>query len=200
MDALLEAMLRRRSARAYRERPVEDQLLRDILLVGINAPSAHDSRPWRIAAIKTPQGKRALMEALASRFRADMEKAGFSPEEIARRLERSQGIFTQAPVLAVLFARVQTPENRLAAGVKTEQTLTTQSVAAAAGQILMAASHAGLGGCWFAAPLFCPGEVCAACGLEPSEWTPQCLLTLGYPAAEPKEKSQPRLEDCVFFL
>ncbi len=200
LHPMVEAILMRRSVRHYTARPVEETMLNQILLAGIHAPSAHDSRPWKVAAVTSAEGKQRLTGALSSRFQKDMEAAGFSPEETERRLARSQGIFASAPVLVVLFARRNLPANPLAKTGETEQLLTAQSVALAAGQMLLAASHLGLSGCWFAAPLFCPGEVCTACGLDKTQWFPQCLLTLGYPAQEPKEKVPPRLEDCVVRL
>jgi F420 biosynthesis protein FbiB-like protein len=196
----IEAMLKRRSIRRYAARPVEQAVLNQILLAGINAPSAHDSRPWKVVAVTSPAGKQRLTAALSSRFQKDMEAAGFSPQEVERRLSRSRSIFASAPVLVVLFARQSLPDNPLAKTKKTEELLTVQSVALAAGQMLLAASHLGLAGCWFAAPLFCPGEVCAACELDETLWAPQCLLTLGYPAEQPKEKAPPQLEDSVIWL
>lgn len=200
LHPMIEAILKRRSVRSYTSRPVERDVLDQILLAGINAPSAHDSRPWRVAAVTSHEGKQRLTSALASRFQQDMEAAGFSTEEVERRLSRSQGIFASAPVLVVLFARRSLPDNPLAKTKETEELLTAQSVALAAGQMLLAASHLGLAGCWFAAPLFCPDAVCAACGVDWAQWVPQCLLTIGYPAEQPREKIPPLLEDSVVWV
>ena len=199
-NQILEHILARRSVRSYTAQPVRDEELRQILLAGICAPSAHDSRPWKIAALTTPQGKERLTLALAARFREDMLAAGFGPQELERRLQRSQAILTQAPVLIVLFARRQSPHNPLAKTGETERLLTAQSVALAAGQMLLAASGLGLGACWFAAPLFCPGEVCNVCEVEQADWEPQCLLTIGHPAQQPKAKATPCLKDSVVYL
>ncbi len=200
LHPMIEAILQRRSVRSYTGRPVERDILDQILLAGINAPSAHDSRPWKVAAVTSYEGKQRLTSALSSRYQQDMEAAGFSPEEVERRLSRSQGIFASAPVLVVLFARRSLPNNPLAKTRETEELLTAQSVALAAGQMLLAASHLGLAGCWFAAPLFCPDAVCAACGIDRAQWVPQCLLTIGYPAEQPKEKIPPLLEDSVVWV
>ena len=74
--------------------------------------------------------------------------------------------------------------------------------AAATQNILLAAHSLGLGMCWFAAPMFCPDEVCGACGMDPARWRPRCLLTLGYPApgSTPKNKPPVRPEDYLTFL
>ncbi len=200
VNGLLNAILARRSVRKYNGKPIPGALLRELLLAGVSAPSAHDSRPWRIAAVVSAQGRQTLISALATRFEGDMTAAGLERNEISRRLARSREIFSGAAALLVLFARATAPDNPLAKDHCVEQLLTAQSVALAGGQLLLAASALGLGGCWFAAPLFCSAEVCAACGLPAGLWMPQCLITLGYPAEEPGEKEPPLLKESVFFL
>lgn len=196
----MDVIVSRRSVRQYQSRPVEPDKLNLVLRAGICAPSAHDSRPWKLVAVASPDGRERLRLALARRFREDMESAGFAPGEIARRLERSQGIFSAAPVLLVLFARVSTPDNPLAPHKGVEPLLTAQSVALAGGQMLLAAHSLGLGACWFAAPLFCPDDVCDACGMAADSWAPQGLITLGYPEGESREKRPPTLEESVLYL
>ena len=198
MNEMLDLIRSRRSVRDYDPRPVEAEKVEAVLEAGALAPSAHNSRPWRFAVVSTPEGKERLLSALAAPFRRDMEAAGLPPETVAERLARSQRIFRTAPVLILDFAPAGLPANPLDRTGGLEEVLEIQSGALACGQMLLAAHSLGLGMCWFAAPLFCPGEVCAACGMDPARWRPRCLLTLGYPApgSAPKEKPPVRPEDC----
>jgi F420 biosynthesis protein FbiB-like protein len=77
-----------------------------------------------------------------------------------------------------------------------ERTMAVQSVALAAGQVLLAAHAEGLGSCWMCAPLFAPGAVREALGL-PDSWEPQGLVVLGYPAEPGRETSRRDLEDVM---
>jgi nitroreductase len=72
-----------------------------------------------------------------------------------------------------------------------------QSVALACQNLLLAAHHHGLAGCWMCAPLFCPDLVIETLAL-PATWQPQALLTLGYPLDDaPTHKPRNPLEQHV---
>ena len=192
----IEAMLKRRSIRRYAAHPVEQAVLNQILLAGINAPSAHDSRPWKVAVVTSPAGKQRLTAALSSRFQKDMEAAGFSPQEVERRLSRSRSICKRSGSLWFCLPGVPSDNP---AKTKTEELLTVQSVALAAGQMLLAASHLGLAGCWFAAPLFCPGEVCAACELDETHGL-SVFAHLGIPGRTAQGKGSPIGGQCYLAI
>ena len=200
MNTFLSTLLSRRSCREYDPRPVDRALLEQVLLAGLNAPSAHDSRPWRFCVLDRPEQHRRLTSRMHARLEADLVRAGVSPAQIQQRLERTRQIFGNAPVLVVGFLSRRQRENPLAPSAQTEHTLGVQSVALAAGQMLLAAHSLGLGGCWFAAPLFCPELVCESCGIDETLWEPQYLLTFGYPrpGSSPKPKQQPTLRDAIF--
>ena len=197
--AALNGLLSRRSVRGYAPRPVDRALIRLVLEAGLAAPSAHDSRPWRFAVFQGA-GKGRLLDALAGPFRRDMEAAGLPPETVRARLDRSQRIFRQAPVLILAFSRAQIPFNPLDPTGERERVLAIQSTALACGQMWQAAHALGLGMCWFAAPLFCPEAACGAAGADPERWRPQCLLTLGWPdGTPPREKPPIRWEGSVIW-
>lgn len=190
MNALYEAILSRRSVREYDPHPVDPALVTAVLQAGLHAPSAHDSRPWHFT-VCTGKGKDRLLSALAVPFRRDLEASGLPPEAVAARLARSQRIFRSAPVLILGFVSTRLPANPLDPGGRLEETLAIQSTALAGGQLLLAAQALGLGACWFAAPLFCPAEVCRACEMDPADWRPQYLITFGYPAPGSAPKPKP---------
>jgi nitroreductase len=79
-----------------------------------------------------------------------------------------------------------------------ERIMAIQSVAAAIQNSLLAAQALGLGAGWMCAPLFAPDEARAALDL-PADWEPQALITLGYPAQEPKPKTIEPLDSKVVY-
>lgn len=200
MNEFLKILMERRSIREYDGRPIDRETLRQILAAGANAPSAHDSRPWHFAAVTSDTAKARLASALTGRFAEDMKQAGFSAPEIEARLARTKRIYSGAAAIVVLFAKKAQRENPLAKSGATEELMAAQSVALAAGQMLLAAHGLGLGACWFSAPLFCERETCEACAIDTALWQPQCLLTIGHPAQSPKEKPAPLLEDVATYL
>ncbi|MBY8915698.1 nitroreductase [Nitratireductor sp. L1-7-SE] len=68
-----EAMLTRRSVRAFLPRPVDDETIRDILRVAARAPSGTNMQPWKVYVV-SGERKEALSEAILS--------SGVRPEKI----------------------------------------------------------------------------------------------------------------------
>jgi nitroreductase len=50
----LEAIMTRRSVRAFTDEPVTDDQLEKVLRAAMAAPSAHNEQPWRIVATRDP--------------------------------------------------------------------------------------------------------------------------------------------------
>jgi nitroreductase len=63
MDAL-EALMTRRSVRAYTGESITDDQLRKILAAGMQAPSANNRQPWHFVVLRRRQRLDALAEAL----------------------------------------------------------------------------------------------------------------------------------------
>ncbi|WP_367718635.1 nitroreductase [Nitratireductor sp. GISD-1A_MAKvit] len=68
-----EAMLSRRSVRAFLPRPVDDDTIRDILRVAARAPSGTNMQPWKVYVV-SGERKQALSDAILS--------SGVRPEKI----------------------------------------------------------------------------------------------------------------------
>lgn len=48
----MEAILTRRSIRRYTDRPVPDQVIKELLEAAMSAPSAKDERPWHFVVVR----------------------------------------------------------------------------------------------------------------------------------------------------
>jgi coenzyme F420-0:L-glutamate ligase / coenzyme F420-1:gamma-L-glutamate ligase len=66
-----------------------------------------------------------------------------------------------------------------------EYIMAVQSAALAGGTLLLAAHAEGLGGVWVCAPLFAREIVRRALKID-SEWEPQGMLLIGFPAKHPE--------------
>ena len=70
--------------------------------------------------------------------------------------------------------------------------MAVQSIGCALENIMVAANAEGLGSYWISAPLFCPDAVREALDLPP-EYEAQALVSIGYPASEPRPRAEPDL-------
>lgn len=60
---LYEAIEKRRSVRAYQERPVEEDKLRRVLNAGRIAPSARNRQPWKFVVVRAAELRSAIAKA-----------------------------------------------------------------------------------------------------------------------------------------
>lgn len=197
-DRFWQLIRGRRSIRRYLPRAIDRGLLERILNAAIWAPSAHNRQPWRFCVIESQSEKLALSEAMAARWRRDLAGDSADPDFIERRIAISHARITGAAALVV--AAVSMTEMDVypdPARAEAEWLMAVQSTALACQNLLLAAHHYGLGGCWMCAPLFVPDTVRGILNL-PETWHPQALITLGYPA-ETKEKERLSLEERVLW-
>jgi coenzyme F420-0:L-glutamate ligase / coenzyme F420-1:gamma-L-glutamate ligase len=199
MTDLYHFIRTRRAIRRYRDRPVAQDLLEQLLEAATWAPSAHNRQPWRFAVLSGPADKERLARAMGARLRADRLSDGDPAEVIERDVARSFARITGAPVVIVVCLTMSDmdryqDERRQAA----ERQMAAQSVAMAAQNLWLLAHASGLGCCWLCAPLFVPDLVAATLAL-PADWEPQGLLTLGWPAEE-KDKTREPWQTRVVFL
>jgi len=178
----LDLIKSRRSIKTYLPREAPKEVIYSILEAGRWAPSAHNAQPWRFVVITEREVRRELAGAMASAWAEDMTANGVPPSIRKRLVEDSIERFADAPVSIVACVTMEdmdkyADENRQ----KTEHTMATQSLAAAVQNMLLAAHSAGLGSCWFCAPLFCQDAVRRVLKV-PDNVEPQALITLGYPS------------------
>ncbi|MEO3385786.1 nitroreductase [Mesorhizobium sp. CAU 1741] len=62
-DIVDEALTSRRSVRAFLSKPVEDEMVRDILTVAARAPSGTNMQPWKVYVV-TGEKKQAVSDAI----------------------------------------------------------------------------------------------------------------------------------------
>ncbi len=198
LSSFEELAVSRRSLRVYDDRPISKSLINQILKIATWSPSAHNRQPWRFAVVAEKNRQEALAQAMGDRLRSDLEADGVPDEVIEKDTKRSYERITGASVLICLCMSmidmdVYPDKKRNDA----ERIMATQSVAMAGQNLLLAAHAADLGACWMCAPLFCPDVVQQVLEL-PTDWEPQALLTMGYPAQH-RERTRELLETRVLW-
>ncbi len=190
-DDIRSIIVNRRSIRRYEDRHVPRSVLERILNAAIWAPSAHNRQPWRFVVITTPAVRRGLAEAMGTRLRADLAADSIPPDVIDKDVSRSFSRLNGAPALILACLSMvdmdRYPDRRRAAA---ERVMAIQSTSLAVQNLLLAAAAEGLGACWLCAPLFCPDVVSIQLNLR-TDWEPQALITLGYPAEARQSSRQP---------
>jgi coenzyme F420-0:L-glutamate ligase/coenzyme F420-1:gamma-L-glutamate ligase len=187
----------RRSVRAFDPRPVPRATIERAIAAAGWAPSPHGRQPWRFAVVEQIERRRALAEAMAATWRAQLSLDGQDAATVAHRLARSQERLTTAPVLVIPCLYLEDldrypDEERQHA----ETTMAIQSFGAAIQNFLLTIYAAGLDSGWMCAPLFCPDVVRDVLGLAP-ELIPHALLPVGYPAKDPVRRPRRRLDELI---
>jgi coenzyme F420-0:L-glutamate ligase/coenzyme F420-1:gamma-L-glutamate ligase len=188
----------RRSIRRYQDRPVPQTVLEGILTAASWAPSAHNRQPWRFVVITSPDTRTNLALAMGTRLRADLAADHVPADKIEKDTSRSFSRINGAPALVVVCMSMvdmdHYPDEKRAAA---ERLMAVQSTALAVQNLLLSIHAEGLAACWMCAPLFCPDVVSTQLQI-PTDWEPQALITLGYPA-EQRESTRFPLETRVLW-
>jgi coenzyme F420-0:L-glutamate ligase / coenzyme F420-1:gamma-L-glutamate ligase len=187
-----EAVLLRRSVRDFADAPVDPAALRHAVGVALTAPAPHHSTPFRFGWVREPARRRALLDAMATRWRADLEADGRPPDEVARRLRRGD-LLRRAPELVLAFrtgdGMHDYPDDARRAG---ERTMFTVAGGAAVQSLLVALAVEGLGSCWVGSTIFAADMVREVLAL-PADWQPLGAVAVGVPAvpAVPRPPREP---------
>lgn len=190
-QTLLGIIQKRRSIRRYAGYPVPDEVLERLLEAAQWAPSAHNRQPWRFAVLRSAEARDQLARAMGQRLAAEL-RADDTPEDVIaadvdRSYQRITGA-TAAVVLCLTMADMDRYPDELRQ--RHERIMAVQSTAMAGQNLLLMAAASGLGACWMCAPLFCPDVVREVLRLK-SDWEPQALVTLGYPAEMRASQREP---------
>jgi len=196
---VMEAVRKRRSIRRYRDLPVPEEHLAEMLEAARLAPSASNLQTWKFKVVKDAGTRKALREAAFNQefvekapvvivACADFQAFGERAQR-ARELLRS-GAVRLNPEMALRMLRLRK------AGDLEERNLISAfiNVSIAVQNMVLVATSLGLGTCWVRA--FQPGKVAEILGLPP-ENPPLFLLTVGYAAEDPAPRPRKALEEIL---
>lgn len=178
-----EAIYGRRAVREFTAKPVDEELLRQLIDAAIQAPSAVNQQPWLFTVVRNKE----LLARISSEAKSHMLKT--SPAALASHhflpalSDPKFDIFYGAPVLIVISA---------AAGP-----WTIEDCALAAENLMLAAHAAGLGTCWIG---FAKGWLEAPEGKSilnlPATHIPVAPIIVGHPksATPAVSRTAPRID------
>lgn len=156
----LELASTRSSVRSFQPTPVPREALVQCVEAARLAPSAENSQPWRYLIVDDPQVKERLARyAFSGIYRATLWAA-------------------QAPVLVVLFARLDLLANRLGRRI-TGIPYYLIDIGISGEHFVLQAHELGLGTCWIG--WFSARGVKKAVA-APLGYRPSAMLAVGYPA------------------
>ncbi|MDP2326775.1 MAG: nitroreductase family protein [Dehalococcoidia bacterium] len=128
---VMELFRHQRAIRAWSDRSVSDEVLRQVLQAAIHAPSGSNTQPWRFIVVRDQQ----IRDAVSDEYEA--AQAGQSDGPAPRRASGT-GALSRAPVLIVPC--VQVPGRTGRAGFQTGA-----SIYPACQNLMLAARALGLG-------------------------------------------------------
>ncbi len=182
---LKDAILGRRSVRKYKDTPVSDELLQEVLDMTMWAPSGVNLQPWCFVVVRSEEGHKSVLQhmgATAQRFKPVLEERFANHPEVAKETVSFLQNLGGAPVVVLVF-KYTTYEGE-------EQNFGCEQSVAAAIQTFCLAAHAkGLGTCWMTAGHAVKEELTREFGEGKGEY--MAMISLGYPdeqARAPKRK------------
>ena len=193
----LRTITRRRSVRQFKDVPVEDAMIRQILDAANRAPSAHNQQSWRFIVIKGAK-KQALTQLVS-------ERSSQFPKPASAILRMSARCISNAPVVIAVInsgALIDHGTQLFKVGKKLGKdffrTMEIQSSSAAVQNILLAATALGLGSVWLGIMFLMKDEVRAFLGESKGEF--MAVIPIGYPLKESHPPHKKTLEYVVKYL
>ena len=163
----LQALHDRRTIRAFGPGEVSREAIEAAIEAACTAPAPHHTRPWHFTVLDSPSARHTYLGAMAEAWRADLDRDGVPHDVIERRLEASDAVLGNAPVLIVPWltfdgAHAYADGEREAA----EREMFLLSGGAAIQNLLLGVSAQGLASCWISSSIFCREEARAALGMD----------------------------------
>ena len=187
MNDIIQAILTRRSVRAYQPRQIGEKDLQEILLAGQYAPTAMGDQLWHFTVVQNAELKEKLQMLC---------KASFKNSDIPSLRELSSRddvhVFYHAPTLVIVSA------DSKAVAPLWDSVLAMENM-------LLAASSLGISSCWVHSPMIVYGTPegpasLSSIGLNfPEGHVPYAAAVFGY-SAQPLPEAAPRKPDTVTFL
>lgn len=196
--AVEHAVTDRRTVRAFDpDRAVPEGPLRAAVAAAATAPAPHHTRPWRFLRL-TDSTRATLLDAMADRWRADLAADGTASDVVARRIERSDAVLREAPVLLAPFVVLDGAHDYPDARRTTaERDLFVLSGGAALQNLQVVLAGHGLGAAWVSSTAFCPSTVREVLHLD-DRHVPLGMVAVGWPAEDHAPRPRPPVDPDAF--
>ncbi|MCP4746679.1 MAG: nitroreductase family protein [Desulfobacteraceae bacterium] len=207
MDAIEKLMFQRRSIRKYKNEPLPEDLIQDMLRCATHAPSPSNRQPVRFVRVKSPHYRSKLQDALTMGHARLLErrKAAGASARLKNRINaylRYSEVMFQSPVLFAVGTCTQTigfATHLAKAGLIQKDQRTGKdldmTVGLALKAVMLKAQALGAGSCILTAPLVFIRDVENVLDLE--DISINCFLTLGWADHDPPRPPRLSLEQIV---
>ena len=143
---LKDAIYGRRSVRKFKDIPVSEEDINEIVEAGTMAPSGTNVQPWYYVAVSDPATLEELRNIAgrgAEGFRPQLEERFKDHPEVIKPTTSFVSSFGGAPLVILAFLRPQT--------IESGRDTMVQSVAAGIQNMILTAYSKGIGSCWMTA-------------------------------------------------
>ena len=198
MYETIRSIHRRHSVRRFTDRPVSGEDVVTLLDAANRAPSAHNQQAWRFYVLRQEQKKAALAELITARS-SDFPR----PSSTLLRMA-AQSIASASVVVAIantgelIEHGAELYQTNKQAGRDFFRTMEIQSSAAAAENLLLAATSLGIGSVWLGILILIKHDVLEFLGEPDGEF--MAIVALGYPARTTASPRKRALEDVVRYV
>ncbi|MET0235425.1 MAG: coenzyme F420-0:L-glutamate ligase [Kibdelosporangium sp.] len=180
-----EAVLVRRSVRAYNDTPVDPAVLRRAVNAALTAPAPHHTHPVRFVHLADRARRKRLLDEMRAAWISDLRAHDMPEGQIQRRIRRGDLLYGATEIIIPFLIRTGSQHTYPDARRNTfEDTMFTIASGAAVQGLLIALAAEGVGSCWVSSTIFCPEVVREVLDLGP-EWEPLGSVAIGHPADGP---------------
>jgi nitroreductase len=189
----LDAIAERRSIRKFLDSPVPEEMLRCILMAGMQAPSGKNRQPWRFVVVQGERQRGEMVRVMRdgiARAKEQGENLGSSPW--------SANVMEQAPVtIFVINPQGAPPWMPHSTGQMFDDVVDIQSIGAAIQNMLLAAQELGLGSLWICDVFYAYTELMEWLG-ETGELI--AAVSVGYANERPAVRMRKPVEELVRWI
>lgn len=175
-----QAVLMRRSVRRFARARVSADVMHEAFAEALTAPAPHHSHPVRFVWLRDDARRRRLLDAMAARWRADLEADGKTTESIGKRVARGQLLYDAPEVVIPILTADGRHDYPDSARNAAEHTMFTVAAGAAVQGLLVSLAVRSVGSCWVGSTIFAPELVRAELDL-PADFEPLGAIAVGYP-------------------
>lgn len=202
---LREALFTRRSIRKFKTKPVEKEILQEIIELALWAPSGRNRQPWYFVVVqgeKLAQLKN-ITKASFSLFRHGLDEIYQDKPEIISATGDFFADLGNAPVVILAFAPYFLPSISKEMSLNQRWAQDHERIGAITATALVSynisllAHERGLGTCYMTGPLVFMEEISEIVGIKDKELI--CIMPVGYPETIPA-KGPKRKTDVVKWL
>lgn len=193
---MISAIYDRRSIRKFKDKPISQKDIMEIIQSGIKAPSSKNGQPWKYIVIQG-NAKEEMLKVFRKGIEREENDSALLPQskQYIVGAKHTVDIMEEAPV--IVFIVNSLGKNILAELTPEEhiyEICNIQSISASIQNMLLSATEKGIGSLWICDIYFAYSELC--------KWLDDdgqliAAIAFGYPDEFPEERPRKKIDDIV---